>query len=461
MDSKFSLSAISIWFIAIVCSAVVLFPSVFKRKPNILNNDVHYYYGYLPAIVIEQDPQLQFVYHPNVQYSRNYWFLNSPNGGHVFKMTMGMSFLYSPFFLMGHVTAKILDYPADGFSKPYLFFLALSGLFYLLCALFLLRKILLLYFDDWVIAATLLIVGLGSNLFYYSVHEAAMPHVANFFLFTSIIYLTIKWHKNASWNTSILLGLAIGLVTLIRPSNALIGLIPLLYSVHDKDSRNAKIQYVRTHLSRVLIAGLCILFIWIPQLIYWKALTGDWFYYSYGESESFFFQHPRVLETLFSFRKGLFIYTPLMALSCVGLFFLRKRLFDFKWAIWVFTILNIYIVSSWWCWWYGGSFGLRAYIDMYALWAFPLAVLMEKILAFKNTIRYSFLSLISLFILLNLFQSVQYWRGALHWDGMNYTLYKSQFLNMNGVSPSTVEAPNYELAKQGKESYEWFRDSSK
>jgi hypothetical protein len=124
-------------------------------------------------------------------------------------------------------------------------------------------------------------------------------------------------------------------------------------------------------------------------------------------------------------------------------------------------MLNIYIVSSWWCWWYGGSFGLRAFIDMYALWAFPLAVMMEKILAFKNTIRYSFLSLISLFILLNLFQSVQYWRGALHWDGMNYALYKSQFLNMNGVSPSTVEAPNYELAKQGKESYEWFRDSSK
>jgi hypothetical protein len=218
---------------------------------------------------------------------------------------------------------------------------------------------------------------------------------------------------------------------------------------------------LKTHSAQVLIAGMCILIVWIPQLIYWKAVTGDWFYYSYGESESFFFQHPRVLETLFSFRKGIFIYSPLMALSFLGLFFLRKRLPDFKWAIWLFTILNIYIVSSWWCWWYGGSFGLRAYIDMYALWAFPLAVIMEKILAVNNIIRYSFVSLISLFILLNLFQSVQYWRGALHWDGMSYALYKTQFLNMEGVSPATVQNPNYEKAKKGEDEYLWFSEEGK
>ncbi len=456
MASKFSLSYFTILLCALVCLLFILAPKLFHRSPDILNNDIHYYYGYLPAIIIDHDPELKFVYHPNVQYSRHYWFLISPNGGHVFKMSMGMSFLYFPFFILGHIVAKLFDYPVDGFSEPYLFFLSLSGFVYMLLGIYFLRKILLEYFNEQVTSATIFILALGTNLFYYSVHEAAMPHAANFFLFTFIIYLTIKWHKNASWNTSILLGLTIGLVTLIRPSNVLIGLVPLLFSVHDSESLCAKIQYIRTHLSRVFIVGICILIVWIPQLIYWKGVTGEWLYYSYGESESFFFQHPRVLETLFSFRKGLFIYTPLMAMSFIGLFFLRNRLPGLKWTIWVFTMLNIYIVSSWWCWWYGGSFGLRAYIDMYALWAFPLAVMLEKILAFKNTIRYSFVSLITMFILLNLFQSVQYWRGALHWDGMNYTLYKSQFLNMGGAPVSLVTPPDYDKARKGEEEYSWF-----
>ena len=185
-------------------------------------------------------------------------------------------------------------------------------------------------------------------------------------------------------------------------------------------------------------------------------ITGHWFFYSYI-NESFFFTKPRIFETLISFRKGLFIYTPLMFVAFIGLFFIKKRLPQLSSAIWLFTIVNIYVVSSWWCWWYGGSFGLRAYIEMFALWSIPLAIIIEKVVAFNKILKWSSLTFLSLLVLLNIFQSVQYWRGALHWDGMNYKLYKAQLFRLD-CAPNygeLITEPDYDKAKKGEKEYYW------
>jgi hypothetical protein len=217
-----------------------------------------------------------------------------------------------------------------------------------------------------------------------------------------------------------------------------------------------KWHWMLTYYYKLLVIAAFIILPWIPQLLYWKMVTGEWLYYSYGD-ERFFFSHPYVFETLFSFRKGLFIYTPLMLFALWGLIILRKRLPQFSLAIWTFTALNIYIISSWWCWWYGGSFGLRAYIEMFALWTIPMAVVMEKILKSQLILRIGGLAIIFFLIVLNLFQSMQYWNGALHWDGMNWNVYKAQFFR-KGCAPGyddMVTRPDYEKAMTGEEHYRW------
>jgi hypothetical protein len=457
-----SISYLIILAIGIICTWIILNRGLYKRVGpggwGVVIHDINYYYGYLPATFIEHDPSLKFLDDTSraQEFAGRYWHLDAPNGGHVFKMSMGMSYLYTPFFLAGHAAAVIKNKPTDGYSRPYQFFMSLSGLFYMLLGLWFLRKTLLRYFSEWVSLFTLVILGLGTNLYFYSVQEGPMTHAPNFFLFSLILYLTIRWHEQASWGQSLLLGLAIGVASLIRPTNVLIALVPFLYNVYSIHSVRGKWQWMLTYYQKLIAIGLCILLPWVPQLLYWKMITGQWFYYSYG-TESFFFSNPHILETLFSFRKGLFIYTPLMLVAFAGLFILRKRLPQFSTSIWLFTAANIYVISSWWCWWYGGSFGLRAYIEMFALWAIPLAVIIEKVLSYRKLIRAGIVSVMLLLVLLNIFQSMEYWNGAIHWDGMNYKLYKAQFLR-RGCAPGyeqMVTPPDYEKAMKGEKEFYW------
>ncbi len=93
--------------------------------------DITSYYGYLPAFFIHNDLKLDFTIGKEDYYANKhqYWPEKAPNGGKVMKMTMGLSMLYSPFFLLGHLTAKLNGLETDGFSEPYEKFIHLSSIF--------------------------------------------------------------------------------------------------------------------------------------------------------------------------------------------------------------------------------------------------------------------------------------------------------------------------------------------
>ena len=114
-----------------------------EQKDPLINHDIVSYYSYLPAYFIHNDIRLNFIENDTI-YDTQFWPETAPNGSKVIKTTMGMSILYSPFFFISHTYAKFSNkYDANGFSKPYEFFLTLSSLFYLIIGLYYLRKILL------------------------------------------------------------------------------------------------------------------------------------------------------------------------------------------------------------------------------------------------------------------------------------------------------------------------------
>ena len=45
-------------------------------------------------------------------------------------------------------------------------------------------------------AVALILVGLGTNLFFYTAHEGPMSHSYNFALITIFLYLVIRWYEN-------------------------------------------------------------------------------------------------------------------------------------------------------------------------------------------------------------------------------------------------------------------------
>ena len=123
----------------------------------------------------------------------------------------------------------------------------------------------------------------------------------------------------------------------------------------------------------------------------------------------------------------------LMILSIAGIFLLPRRIPGLLFSLVLFSVLNIYILSSWWSWWYGGSFGLRSFIDSYGLMAIPLACLTEFVLQKKKLFKYAYLTLIILILSLNQFQTWQYKNGLIHFDAMNKATYWEIFLRTHGT----------------------------
>ncbi|MGL5890793.1 MAG: hypothetical protein ACRC3B_12950, partial [Bacteroidia bacterium] len=284
------------------------------------------YYAYLPATFIYNDLNFNFRDSIEARYNdaHNQADYRIAVDGHTAnKYFIGTAFLQAPFFLAGHLSAKVIGATTDGYSKPYIVWTHIGALFYLAFGLYALRRFLLSYFPQKA-AATLvvLIILFGTNLFYYAVAEPMMSHVYSFALVSCFMLQTRQWMQTGQNKSFLLMLLLLGLIVLIRPVNLLIaGWVfieaqntQLLFGRIRSIFRNFKLLLS----SLLLFAGIISL-----QLIIWKIQTGHWFINSYG-NEGFDFTVFHFTEFLFSYRKGLFVYTPLTLLALGGFYFLYR-----------------------------------------------------------------------------------------------------------------------------------------
>ncbi|RYD72715.1 MAG: hypothetical protein EOP53_21425 [Sphingobacteriales bacterium] len=173
----------------------------------------------------------------------------------------------------------------------------------------------------------------------------------------------------------------------------------------------------------LLIAGA----IGFLQLLYWKLLSGSWLFDSYKGEGNFTFTSPHIFDGLFSYKKGWFVYTPLMLLAVAGFFWVKKFVPAALLALLVYFVINIYFTFSWNPWWYGGSFGMRALIQMYAIMSFGLASFLTFMFNKDWRKELAFL-LVAACIYLNLFQTWQFRKGMIHWEEMTKEKYWDVFL---------------------------------
>ena len=448
--AKHPISAVSV----ILVSVIVLFTVLNLSKWNsygVLSHDMYSYYNYLPAKFIYNDLSFGYGVHLPKEYRAEVWCIPSEDGVCLNKMTMGLSYLYAPFFFTAHVLAKPLGYTADGYSKIYELIMAFAPLFYGFIAIWLLRWLLLRWFNDWSTAITLIAIYLGTNLFFYTTAEGNMSHSYIFFLSTVFIALLWKWNHRPLKLTAFFMGLVIGIITLIRPIDLLFVLLILFWGVDSLNSLKFRVNYLWSKRIHVFIMILGFVIPIIPQLLYWHDQSGQWIYYSYVD-EGFFWMHPKFIDGLFSFRKGWLIYSPLMIISLLGLYRMHNMRHELKTATLVFILVFCYVVFSWWCWWYGGSFGMRPMIDTYALLAIPFAAFLQAIQTTSKKVFIGVGVIVVLLTGLNQFQTAQYRWGIIHYHGMNWSTYKATFLNPNYPNgyDQLIDEPNYEEAKKGK-----------
>ena len=406
------------------------------------------YYIYLPSAFIYKDitqltwlPAIEKKY--NILQGANYPATKEANGNYVMKYLGGVAIMESPFFLLARIVAPKLGYPDDGFSPPFQYAVVYGALLYCILGIFLLRRVLLWYFSEWVTAVTLLLLCLATNLIQYAAIHGGLSHAYIFFLYTAILYVTIQWHKQPKAIWAILIGLIIGLATICRPTEAIMCLIPILWDTHTKEAAKAKWQLVKAHRRQLSIAILFGIFGILPQLIYWKIASGS-FIYDVGSAWDLL---PH-LHVLFGWEKGWFIYTPATVFFVAGLFFIKKLPFG-KSVLW-FCLLNIYIIMAWHEWRYAASYSTRALVQSYPVFALPFAAFVNTI----NTRKWRwFFYIAGLYLIgVNLFQETQYMSGVLHYDDMNREYYGRIYLNAH-PSPLDMSMMDTDEMLCGEEKY--------
>ena len=169
------------------------------------------------------------------------------------------------------------------------------------------------------------------------------------------------------------IGISITLIGLIKPTEAIIVLFPLLWNVTSKQLLFEKVNLLKRYKKQLIYTVLICLLIALPQISYWYIKTGHIIYDSYkNPGVGLDLTSPHILNILFSYRKGWLIYTPIMLFSLIGFYHLFQNSKDIFYACFIYFISSFYIISSWSEWWYGAAFSVRPLITLYPILAISL-----------------------------------------------------------------------------------------
>ena len=436
--------------ISLVAALVLAFSGIFENEAmhGKIHADAQGYYSYLIAIFIEHSFDWERVIH---SYADVYFdgggadFTVTSELGRVNKYYVGTAVLMLPFFALSCLAALLLGYPVDGYSAPFHIGMMCSALCYAGLGMYFLSRFLEARGIGSRIAVFVAVTTLfATNLFHYSISEPAMSHAYSFALFSAFMFLVDDWARSGKDKLLLYSAAVYGLIVLVRPVNGLIllsvpfltgGMVPLWERLRSQ-----------SHLVRQIAVAAAIVFgILVTQSLVYLAQVGKPFIWSY-QGEGFVFSDPQVLNVLFSFRKGLFVYTPFAFIGTVGLlWFLAKRTKEALW-LWLFVAVSVYVISSWWNWYYGSSMGMRALIEYLPFFAFGVAFLLQSTGKIGKVL---IITVCLLLVSVNLVQSYQYQKFILHWDGMDQERYWQVFLRtdrkFDGIfyrKPIGLELPN-------------------
>ena len=317
---------------------------------SVLQADAKGYYAYLPAVLIHHDLHFGFLEeaewagsNPNLDYD----YRVNTSGGIVNKYWCGTAAMQAPFFLLAQAAVAATGGKADGYGKPYVMAVCLAAIFYALVGLWATARILEM-FDvrpaaQAIVAAVLLF---GTHLFYYVIVAPGMSHVYSFALIALFTLAALRYAAGGDRHSILAMGALLGLIILVRPMNAII-LLSLPFLAGSWQRLWSGLKELRQHPAITAAAAILAIAIVMTQPLIYFFSTGHWWVDSYP-GEHFNWADPHPLDILFSYKKGLFLYTPACLLALVGLPYLYQRS-RYAMLAWTgFMALLVYVLSSWW-----------------------------------------------------------------------------------------------------------------
>lgn len=367
---------------------IFLLGAVFVLRPLWqIGGDGFGYYSYVRSAIFDGDFDLhnEFALFDSLYGHKTLSNWQTSTGQIANPFSIGPALLWFPFVALAQLVDMIFNFPdayiLSGFNLPFQVAVTLGTWFFCFLGLALifntLSKIIGHKYSWWAIVTAIAV----SPLPYYLLFEPSMSHGLSIFSTGLFFYSIFKIYQRAeiSWIDYLLLGLASGLLFLIRWQDIVL-LIVAMAIIGQKIHQG---KNIKKYLVPLLLAAGVFLITILPQLFMWRYIFGSWVAVPQGAS---FFQldQPHIWEFLFSSYHGLLVIHPILFLSLVGLFLAWKK---YKFLAIIFLLVlsvQVYLNAGLYDWYGGGSFGARRMVSSFFIFCFGFAYLFRQVFTSKT-----------------------------------------------------------------------------
>lgn len=353
------------------------------------DRDLHYEneYGYF----IDRDP----VAHAGLTGFRDGV---TPTGYRLNDAPIGTSLLWAPFYVAADIGVAIgralgAEVPRDGFSWPYRWAVSVASLFWGMIGLALTYRLCRHHAPRASATWAVFAVWLASPVVFYLYITPAMSHASS--LFAVSLYLLV-WYGGRGRRTVsgwVGLGLAAGLMVLVRELNWLFLMVPaadelvdIVLALRSEAGRpRPAAQWlavlrvlVRERGPRYLGFAMAVAVVVAPQFYVYRVLNG-----TFGPTpfvvEKFSILPLHALDVLLSGFHGLFSWHPVTLVGVLGLAALWRQKPRVAGVLALVFVAQVLVIGSYDTWAGGASFGARRFVNCTPIFALGIAAALARL----------------------------------------------------------------------------------
>lgn len=367
-------------------------------------------------------------------------FMDPTKTGHLPNQhAAGPTLLWLPFFIAGHGVAWFLSelgvsVSVDGYSLPYTIAVGLGSALSALGTMLLVYRMLWRFVQPYVTAMAVVLIYLASPLVVYAIQTPIAAMAPSAFACALFLYLGIEIQEHPKLWKYWAWGVVGGWMITVRFESAALfvfaGLISIAHGITAWKQSNRK-QSLLDWLKNYGVFSLGVLIGLLPQMIAGTIIYGaPWitFYPAFssvgGKPGEIYLASPHWWDVLWSTRKGLFSWHPILLPSTIGLFLLWRKGRLLTIALTLSLAAQVYVIGCWEYWAALTGFGQRYFINMAPLFMIGLGVLLERLQ--KRVSLWVLGGIGGIFVLWNLGLFIQYGlglisrQGAFEWANVFY-----------------------------------------
>ena len=354
------------------------------------------YYAYLHALMIQHNLNFEPEWRAaNPTFSESRVSASGellPNQftstGHIDNhFAVGPAMLWAPFLIPVHLGMLALrkmgfNVAADGYSRPYIWTMALATLAYGFAGLWLSYRMARQYAGEtWACMGTIAF-WFASSFPVYLYLNPSWSHAHSVFAVALFLWLWNRSRADRSIARRIWLGLAGGLMVDVYYLNAILLLVPacdLVRSVFVRFRGGAAGQKLPLLILGNALCAASFAVAVLPTLITRKIIYGGFFRTGYPSAGEWSWLHPVFGKVLLSSDHGLLSWTPIIVLALIGLYFLWRVDREVAAYLSITTAAFTYIIACYVNWDGISSFGNRFFLSLGPIFVIGLGMCFQGI----------------------------------------------------------------------------------